>query len=151
MLKLTPLQMFGEQDEDDPFITKNKDTAAAIEITKLYGDWQTDEWIPPKAEHGIVPKNERGNVLCPPLAYALPLVCINIHSLSVDCLMLILCLPATKGFWQLNEMARKSALLLYLHHLYQRCHPTLRRPAQCLPWLHPAVLLCGSCMPAWSD
>ncbi len=88
MLKLTPLQMFGEQDEDDPFITKNKDTAAAIEITKLYGDWQTDEWIPPKAEHGIVPKNERGNVLCPPLAYALPLVCINNHSQSA----LLLCL-----------------------------------------------------------
>ena len=79
------VQMFGEQDEDDPFITKNKDTAAATEITKLYGDWQTDEWIPPKAEHGIVPKNERGNVLCPPLAYALPLVRINIYILSINC------------------------------------------------------------------
>ena len=128
--------MFGEQDVDDPFIAKSKDTAAAVEITKLYGDWQTDEWIPPKAEHGIVPKNERGNVLCPPLAYALPLVCINIHSLSVYRLMLAFCLPATKGFLQLNEMARKSALLLCLHHLCQRCS----QPWGALPILAKAAL-----------
>ncbi|GLI64108.1 hypothetical protein VaNZ11_007283 [Volvox africanus] len=38
----------------------------------LYGRWQTDEWIPPVAERGIVPKNERGNVECPPLVPALP-------------------------------------------------------------------------------
>lgn len=66
--------MFGEPDKDDPFSSKEKDKGAP-EVTKLYGDWQTEEWIPPKAENGIVPKNDRGNVLCPPLAYCLPQVC----------------------------------------------------------------------------
>ena len=65
--------MFGEADEDDPFAAKKKEKKDT-EVTKLYGDWQTEEWIPPKAENGKVPKNERGNVLCPPLAYALPRV-----------------------------------------------------------------------------
>ncbi len=48
--------------------------APASSETKLYGHWQTVEWIPPQAKDGVVPKNERGNVLCPPLAHALPLV-----------------------------------------------------------------------------
>ncbi|EFJ49372.1 hypothetical protein VOLCADRAFT_89729 [Volvox carteri f. nagariensis] len=38
----------------------------------LYGRWQTDPWVPPVAEGGIVPKNERGNVECPPLVPELP-------------------------------------------------------------------------------
>ena len=42
--------------------------------TRLYGKWQTQPWAPPKAEGGIVPKNERGTVHCPPLAAALPQV-----------------------------------------------------------------------------
>ena len=67
------VQMFGEADKDDPFSSKAKDKEGP-EVTKLYGDWQTEEWIPPKAENGVVPKNERGNVLCPPLAYCLPQV-----------------------------------------------------------------------------
>lgn len=32
------------------------------EELRLFGEWQTDPWIPPKAEFGIVPRNERGNV-----------------------------------------------------------------------------------------
>ena len=114
------LQMFGEHDEDDPFIARNKDTVPASEVTKLYGDWQTDEWIPPKAEHGIVPKNERGNVLCPPLAYALPQVCVTVHTLRVSVsTSMALCLPASRDVWHLCELARSSAVLLCLYHL---CH-----------------------------
>ena len=41
---------------------------------KLYGRWQTDAWQPPVAEGGLVPKNEHGNVLCPPFAASLPKV-----------------------------------------------------------------------------
>ena len=40
--------------------------------TKLYGMWQTEPWQPPVAMDGMVPKNERGTVLCPPLAPSLP-------------------------------------------------------------------------------
>lgn len=80
LLLVFTVQMFGEPDEDDPFGLKKKDKAAP-EVTKLYGDWQTEEWIPPKAENGVVPKNERGNVLCPPLAYCLPQVCTDWHCL----------------------------------------------------------------------
>ena len=68
------LQMFGAPDKDDPFGSKERDKRTP-EVTKLYGDWQTEEWIPPQAENGVVPKNDRGNVLCPPLAYCLPQVC----------------------------------------------------------------------------
>lgn len=46
--------------------------AAGAAVTLLYGFWQTDPWQPPKAEGGVVPKNERGNVECPPFAKALP-------------------------------------------------------------------------------
>lgn len=60
-------------DEEDPFRPISPKAPASNE-TKLYGHWQTVEWIPPQAKDGIVPKNERGNVLCPPLAHALPLV-----------------------------------------------------------------------------
>jgi xeroderma pigmentosum group C-complementing protein len=42
------------------------------ETQRLYGRWQTDEWVR-KAEGGKVPKNERGNVEVPPLAKAMPL------------------------------------------------------------------------------
>ncbi len=73
-MKEVPLQMFGEPDQDDPFGSREKEKGTP-EVTKLYGDWQTEEWIPPKAEDGVVPKNDRGNVLCPPLAYCLPQVC----------------------------------------------------------------------------
>jgi hypothetical protein len=40
--------------------------------TLLYGLWQTCEWKPPVARDGIVPKNERGSVECPPLMKSLP-------------------------------------------------------------------------------
>ena len=42
--------------------------------TRLYGEWQTQPWKAPKAKDGVVPKNERGTVHCPPLAAALPQV-----------------------------------------------------------------------------
>lgn len=41
-------------------------------MTSLYGVWQTDPWTAPRAEGGRVPRNERGNVECPPLVAALP-------------------------------------------------------------------------------
>ena len=44
-------------------------------VTKMYGRWQTQQWEVPTAVGGIVPKNDRGNVHCPPLASELPKVC----------------------------------------------------------------------------
>ena len=44
-------------------------------VTKMYGQWQTQLWEVPTAVGGIVPKNDRGNVHCPPLASELPKVC----------------------------------------------------------------------------
>ena len=43
-------------------------------VTKMYGRWQTQQWEVPTAVGGVVPKNERGNVHCPPLASELPKV-----------------------------------------------------------------------------
>jgi len=51
----------GEEGEDDP-----------SQQTRLYGRWQTRRWEAPVAVDGIVPKNERGNVQCPPLTMSLP-------------------------------------------------------------------------------
>ena len=44
-------------------------------VTKMYGVWQTQQWEAPTAVGGVVPKNDRGNVHCPPLASELPKVC----------------------------------------------------------------------------
>lgn len=44
-------------------------------VTKMYGQWQTQQWEVPTAVGGVVPKNDRGNVHCPPLASELPKVC----------------------------------------------------------------------------
>ncbi|KAL0038560.1 hypothetical protein WJX77_010735 [Trebouxia sp. C0004] len=41
-------------------------------VTKMYGRWQTQQWEVPTAVGGVVPKNDRGNVHCPPLASELP-------------------------------------------------------------------------------
>lgn len=49
--------------------------------TWLYGQWQTVEWHPPVAVDGIVPKNQRGTVHCPPLAAALPVVSLQVARL----------------------------------------------------------------------
>lgn len=38
----------------------------------LYGPWQTRPWVPPAAQNGIVPRNERGNVEAPPFSTVLP-------------------------------------------------------------------------------
>lgn len=43
-------------------------------VTKMYGQWQTQQWEVPTAVDGAVPKNDRGNVHCPPLASELPKV-----------------------------------------------------------------------------
>ena len=48
-------------------------------VTKMYGRWQTQQWKVPTAVGGIVPKNDRGNVHCPPLASELPTVCTLSH------------------------------------------------------------------------
>ncbi|KAK9908106.1 hypothetical protein WJX75_002826 [Coccomyxa subellipsoidea] len=72
-------EMFNDDEEDlfKPISPK----APASNETKLYGHWQTVEWIPPQAKDGIVPKNERGNVLCPPLAHALPLGTVHLSDM----------------------------------------------------------------------
>ena len=43
-------------------------------VTKMYGLWQTQAWVAPTAVGGVVPKNDRGNVHCPPFASELPKV-----------------------------------------------------------------------------
>ncbi|GFR39985.1 hypothetical protein Agub_g518, partial [Astrephomene gubernaculifera] len=57
-------------------LTELGSDAAAAATTgptvNLYGKWQTNAWEPPTAVDGIVPKNERGNVECPPLVPCLP-------------------------------------------------------------------------------
>ena len=67
------MQAFADE-EDDQFKLKGGKDAEKETETKLYGRWQTEEYVPPRAENGIVPKNERGNVVCPPLAFCLPTV-----------------------------------------------------------------------------
>ena len=67
------MQAFADE-EEDPFKLKEKGGKGTEQETKLYGRWQTKEWVPPRAENGIVPKNDRGNVMCPPLAFCLPTV-----------------------------------------------------------------------------
>ncbi|GIL94232.1 hypothetical protein Vretimale_488 [Volvox reticuliferus] len=64
----------GDADDDFLMLETAGEAAAAEErpTINLYGRWQTDEWTPPVAEGGVVPKNERGNVECPPLVPALP-------------------------------------------------------------------------------
>jgi hypothetical protein len=89
--------MFNDDEEDlfKPISPK----APASNETKLYGHWQTVEWIPPQAKDGIVPKNERGNVLCPPLAHALPLVnsCMLLRLKGASCSALQLYLALCGG------------------------------------------------------
>lgn len=51
---------------------------SAFATINLYGRWQTIPWVPPVAEGGVVPKNERGNVECPPLASSLPFGTVHI-------------------------------------------------------------------------
>jgi xeroderma pigmentosum group C-complementing protein len=45
---------------------------AAAAMQELYGLWQTEEWEPPPAVDGKVPRNEHGNVEVPPFANSLP-------------------------------------------------------------------------------
>ena len=74
------MQAFQE-DEEDQFKPRDKADGKKDEgITKLYGAWQTTEWVAPTAQDGKVPKNERGNVMCPPLAFSLPTVRIMLTS-----------------------------------------------------------------------
>ncbi|KAK9823314.1 hypothetical protein WJX72_001861 [[Myrmecia] bisecta] len=68
-----PATMDAAEEEDDaelgsPSTSKSPEPA----LTRLYGEWQTSEWRAPVATGGVVPKNEHGNVLCPPFAAALP-------------------------------------------------------------------------------
>lgn len=79
------MQAFGDDDrEDDPFKPLSPKEPDASKGTQLYGRWQTVEWVPPQAQNGTVPKNERGNVLCPPLAHALPLVSPHLQRRAED-------------------------------------------------------------------
>ena len=76
-------------------------------VTKMYGRWQTQQWEVPTAVGGVVPKNDRGNVHCPPLASELPKVCYcscHVASLSIApvlhlflCYLLCLCASARRS------------------------------------------------------
>lgn len=74
MMTEVAMALQARADEEEDAFKQGSASASAAKETRLYGRWQTVDWIPPQAKHGIVPKNERGNVLCPPLAHALPLV-----------------------------------------------------------------------------
>lgn len=45
---------------------------AASLRTHLFGEWQTEPWVPPRATGGIVPKDSRGSVKVPPMSAGLP-------------------------------------------------------------------------------
>ena len=70
-------------------------------VTKMYGRWQTQQWEVPTAVGGIVPKNDRGNVHCPPLASELPKVCALLHLPLCQCLCCFTVAPANPVgvFW----------------------------------------------------
>ncbi len=61
----------GEGGSDDELF--NLKPAAALRAT-LYGEWQTEAWVPPAAADGVVPKDARGSVKVPPMAAGLPTV-----------------------------------------------------------------------------
>ena len=61
----------GEEGEDGgPFELK---PAKAL-VSRLYGEWQTERWVPPRAVGGVVPKDARGGVKVPPMSAGLPTV-----------------------------------------------------------------------------
>lgn len=75
-----PLVDQEEDVQEDPSVIPVPDAL----VTKMYGRWQTRQWEVPTAVGGIVPKNDRGNVHCPPLASELPKVCtLHFSSLTV--------------------------------------------------------------------
>lgn len=63
-----------EDDDEDGEMFKPKGAAAPSEMgmNRIYGVWQTRPWAAPAARGGQVPKNERGQVDCPPFSLALP-------------------------------------------------------------------------------
>lgn len=61
-----------EEEEEEEEVGADGLQKSGSAVTLLYGHWQTEEWKPPVATSGIVPKNERGTVHCPPFASALP-------------------------------------------------------------------------------
>ena len=67
-----------EEGQEEPAVIPMPDAM----VTKMYGRWQTQQWQVPTAVGGVVPKNDRGNVHCPPLASELPKVCHTIASVS---------------------------------------------------------------------
>ncbi len=64
----------GPADEDAVQETTSVIPVPDSMVTKMYGRWQTQQWEVPIAVGGVVPKNDRGNVHCPPLASELPKV-----------------------------------------------------------------------------
>jgi xeroderma pigmentosum group C-complementing protein len=49
----------------------------------MFGEWQTEEWTPPAAQNGRVPRNEHGNVEVPPFAKALPVGTVHLRMAGV--------------------------------------------------------------------
>lgn len=64
------LQGGGEGEDGEPFELK---PAKAL-VSWLYGEWQTERWVPPRAVGGVVPKDARGGVKVPPMSAGLPTV-----------------------------------------------------------------------------
>lgn len=67
----------GEGDSDQE--EEGAKMPGAVAETRLYGLWQTEEWEVPVAMDGLVPKNEHGNVHCPPLASSLPVGTVHLQ------------------------------------------------------------------------
>ena len=51
-----------DDDNDHDDANRPAPGAETNPATWLYGDWQTDAYVPPKAENGIVPRNARGHI-----------------------------------------------------------------------------------------
>lgn len=74
-------QAAEEEDDDDLGEGPAEGTGGAADgpMVDLYGDWQTELWTRPEARDGVVPKNARGNVECPPLVKALPIGTVHLQ------------------------------------------------------------------------
>ncbi|CAG9465187.1 unnamed protein product [Pedinophyceae sp. YPF-701] len=57
---------------DDPPDEDFVDGGVGTKQVWVYGEWQTRAWVPAPVVDGRVPRNDRGNVECPPLVPLLP-------------------------------------------------------------------------------
>ena len=73
--------------QEDPEVPQEEPVMPVSDalVTKMYGLWQTQAWVAPTAVGGVVPKNDRSNVHCPPFASELPKVRVHKQPLPILC------------------------------------------------------------------